>query len=777
MATAKTYQWLIVKDTSTPVADILELNETLTDNSLIIRDERINKYICFESVAVFEKKYNGDDHTVHEVIMGWMKQRPKFDIDSGDINSLEEIIEHLESSFIDNYDLVPDIVRCSSSNDEKFSYHLIIRNCYFENNIEAKWFYDQFKKSLPVNLQQHVDWTVNKRIQCFRILGSVKNGRVKRAIDKKNGLYDTLITTISGISLPKWADYDHKPAMFCETITKDIANPDPYIWRFSKRINNLVTFTRIRMSYCDLCERDHTSVGMYIAKHQTCVTRHCYQSKKCHTINTTNDMDVDDIVVDIMPVVVDIMPVVVDIMPVVVDIMPVVVDIMPVVVDIMPMVVDITQKYTGFYQVVDQYHGALLPTQESMKGLVDALRQVILIKLSGTSSLAMVKINENDFELQKFRSLIIALDYNYVIFESKKVTFTGVIQLNLNQFKYRSIVFAPMKLAPKHTINLFTGIKASPVENAAIIAPIINHIYSVWASKSDEVFVYIIDWLASIIQGIKTGTVIVLYSARQGAGKNVISDFICNKVIGNTYSAETNDIENLVSKFNNIFANKIFTVINEANNVDGSPANYHKTFDKLKDLITSPTVTIERKGIDSFKIDDYNNYLITTNNEYPVKLSEHDRRYTLLKIDESMTGNKDYFDILHEHTSGEYSADCANAFLYYLQSRVIVSNIRVCLTTTWKETIVALQKPTDPIMEWIDQTSYTESQQITGVLYDDYRIFCDRTGLKPTSKIMLFKRLKSTGIVNDAFREICKKEGRCVATSYCNLAAIYVHKY
>jgi len=88
---------------------------------------------------------------------------------------------------------------------------------------------------------------------------------------------------------------------------------------------------------------------------------------------------------------------------------------------------------------------------------------------------------------------------------------------------------------------------------------------------------------------------------------------------------------------------------------------------------------------------------------------------------------------------------------------------------------VIVQGPVEIIIEWINQTLYAESRQLTALLYNDYEIFCKQQGRKTGSKIMLFKHLKAIGVIVGFDREVCKKEGKCVATAYCMIADNYLH--
>ena len=55
-----------------------------------------------------------------------------------------------------------------------------------------------------------------------------------------------------------------------------------------------------------------------------------------------------------------------------------------------------------------------------------------------------------------------------------------------------------------------------------------------------------------------------------------------------------------------------------------------------------PTQNLEKKVIDSIEIDDYSNYIFTTNNENCFKVEEGDRRLLMVKCPDNALDKEDY---------------------------------------------------------------------------------------------------------------------------------------
>lgn len=76
--------------------------------------------------------------------------------------------------------------------------------------------------------------------------------------------------------------------------------------------------------------------------------------------------------------------------------------------------------------------------------------------------------------------------------------------------------------------------------------------------------------------------------------------------------------------------------------------NYKKKADQLKSLITQQYIRIEYKGIDPVVMNDRNNYVILTNNDFPVKVEQTDRRFAVFNVSNDNIGDDIYFTNLNK---------------------------------------------------------------------------------------------------------------------------------
>jgi len=141
----------------------------------------------------------------------------------------------------------------------------------------------------------------------------------------------------------------------------------------------------------------------------------------------------------------------------------------------------------------------------------------------------------------------------------------------------------------------------------------------------DKVYEYMKCWIASIIQRpeFKTKVAPILFSRTHGTGKNSLVDGIV-AVLGRINCGVVESIDDITRNFNAHLCNKLFIYGDEIS------ANAKKVADRLKQVITRPEQNLEKKNIDAVLVDDFTNWLFTTNNENCFKVEEGCRRLLMI---------------------------------------------------------------------------------------------------------------------------------------------------
>ena len=138
---------------------------------------------------------------------------------------------------------------------------------------------------------------------------------------------------------------------------------------------------------------------------------------------------------------------------------------------------------------------------------------------------------------------------------------------------------------------------------------------------------YLLHLNAKIIQVGHSGQLLVLMG-KKGCGKSSYVDII-SELNGREYSQIVNNIGELSSNFNAIFEKCIITSIEEIVNNAGE---YHLVQSKLKSLVTEKYIKITPKGIDSYMSISNNNFILSTNEYNPVKITDDNRRNCIIKV-------------------------------------------------------------------------------------------------------------------------------------------------
>lgn len=191
------------------------------------------------------------------------------------------------------------------------------------------------------------------------------------------------------------------------------------------------------------------------------------------------------------------------------------------------------------------------------------------------------------------------------------------------------VVFEPsMAPDPEHIINLYDGMALEP--KTGDVEPILDLIRFLTsrccddAQDCDNVMHWLLCWLAYPLQhpGAKLRTSVVMHGD-EGAGKNFLFDIMV--AIYGKYGALVGQDE-LEDKFNDWRSCKLFVVGDEVS----SRAELVHNKNRLKALITSPTVQINPKNLPRREEKNHMNIAFLSNELQPLALDNSDRRYLVV---------------------------------------------------------------------------------------------------------------------------------------------------
>jgi hypothetical protein len=173
--------------------------------------------------------------------------------------------------------------------------------------------------------------------------------------------------------------------------------------------------------------------------------------------------------------------------------------------------------------------------------------------------------------------------------------------------------------------NEWPGMPVFPVYNEEQEAVFVEFM----KSMCGEHFDYVVSWLAHIVQcpWEKTTIAMLCMSDVQGAGKSMLGE-IMGEVLGGPLSQLYGSIplSRVVDpKFNASIARKLFVQSDEADEF------FSNAESRLKDLISSPVVIVEPKGLDAYPLANLMRLFITTNSMTPLRLDKENRRLFVWK--------------------------------------------------------------------------------------------------------------------------------------------------
>jgi hypothetical protein len=275
----------------------------------------------------------------------------------------------------------------------------------------------------------------------------------------------------------------------------------------------------------------------------------------------------------------------------------------------------------------------VVPTHQTIIDYNDE-GEMVSTKEKETYNVKPLKDVKLDFQKENF-------EYSFVDDEGKNKT----IKYNpLNEWlewedrcEKEKINFDPNNRENPFIFNIWSGynIKKEDCENfdEASAQPMLDHIKRIWCKDNDENYEYVINYLAHIIQKPykKTGVCLALHS-KQGAGKGVVLKLLEN-IIGDNHYSQNSNAERVFGKFNGLLEAKTLINLDEA-----FWGGDKKLEGQIKNQITETTQTIEKKSLNSYNINDYCNYIITTNNDWFAGVDEEDRRYFCLELSNEFSG-------------------------------------------------------------------------------------------------------------------------------------------
>lgn len=267
-----------------------------------------------------------------------------------------------------------------------------------------------------------------------------------------------------------------------------------------------------------------------------------------------------------------------------------------------------------------------------------------------------------------------------------------------NRMKYDMAVYPPDIQCPDSVFNLWRPFAMERVESCQkdenAISMIRGHI-KILCGNDQVVADYLELWIAQMIQFPSVKSVCPTLISKEGAGKGTLMRLFERMLGGEKILQTTKPSQNVWGNFNGQMKNAFLVNLDELSKKEGEGADGY-----IKGLITEPKMTINEKGIIPYEISSYHRFLITTNNEDPVKTSKDDRRKVIIRASDELIGNRDYFDKMYAMLEDENAVKSIYEYFKALPGADKFSNVPMPETQYHKD---IKEAQTSPIELWLRQ--------------------------------------------------------------------------
>jgi hypothetical protein len=219
--------------------------------------------------------------------------------------------------------------------------------------------------------------------------------------------------------------------------------------------------------------------------------------------------------------------------------------------------------------------------------------------------------------------------------------------------RYDRVEFLPGQDAPPHVMNLWRGwplpyyeVDNSPGEPIGC-ERFLEHVRHNICRDEEEVYFYLLGWMADAVQNVhRTSEVAVVMRGPQGSGKTLFAERLLEFFAPHTLVLAKP--EQLTGNFNAHLLDKSMVFADEA-----FFAGHRQEANSLKTLITSGSIPIQPKGVDTFMAPKRFRLIISSNDEHVVRAEGDDRRFLVLDVNAgSHNQDRDYFGKIMEEWSG-----------------------------------------------------------------------------------------------------------------------------
>ena len=235
-----------------------------------------------------------------------------------------------------------------------------------------------------------------------------------------------------------------------------------------------------------------------------------------------------------------------------------------------------------------------------------------------------------------------------------------------------------------------------------VIEPFLTFVKEIIANNDDELYMWLIKWIAHIYKypNSRTRCALILLSLEEGTGKGTFCDILTYLFGVHNMDQSGGSVKSLVSERSSHLVGKKFAMVQEMRENKGE---YMGFIEALKSFITDDYIAVRPLYANKMTVKNLVELIITSNNENILKLPPKGRRFTVAKISTARLQDNDYFKALKKHCQTQSFLD--NIATYLMKVDVKEGSIKALATSALIEMAEASQ---DSIASyWSDMKSHT----------------------------------------------------------------------
>ena len=253
-----------------------------------------------------------------------------------------------------------------------------------------------------------------------------------------------------------------------------------------------------------------------------------------------------------------------------------------------------------------------------------------------------------------------------------------------------------------------------------------NHLY-ILSGNDRQVQMYLEKWIAHMFQFPEQKSTCPIFISKEGAGKGTFTKTIETIMGGKKCFETTNPVRDIFGSFNGQMADSFFVNINEIGKKD-----LVEYMGLLKGLITDKPLTINKKGIEPYKIKSFHRFVFTTNNMDPIDIKEDNRRFWIMRCSDELKGNSEYFNKFNQLINDP--CFIKSVYSYFMNMLDIEDFIKLDLPICEYQKNI-LESNVSDIERWLKSyvlyyANETQKEVLIKTMYSNFLEWCENNNCK-----------------------------------------------